>query len=269
MAWIAIVPPLPATRTSATRSATRTAPTSARPASSPPLRRAEAERRVIERAGREPLPHPTEPDPAKARTLVGEYVTTRWWSAWKDQHPASEYGTRKKVEKRILPTFGDIPLGELDPSTIGKWKAAMVAEGLTARTVNTYLSLLGTILNAAVDDDYLARSPLLRRSGAGRTAATRNQPVPRREVWLLRDQLDRLAAAIDSRYRALILVAALTGLRWGELVALRWDDPRFDQPLDDGAVRGPGRLRIAGRSATLAGPAREWRRGPRPRPASG
>jgi integrase len=111
--------------------------------------------------------------------------------------------------------------------------------------VNTYLSLLGTILNAAVDDDYLARSPLLRKSGAGRTAATRNQPVPRREVWLLREQLDRLAAAIDPRYRALVLVAALTGMRWGELVALRWDDPRLDQPLDDGAVRGPGRLRIA------------------------
>jgi hypothetical protein len=40
------------------------------------LRRAEAERRVIERAGREALPHPTEPDPAKARTPLGEYVTT-------------------------------------------------------------------------------------------------------------------------------------------------------------------------------------------------
>jgi integrase len=111
--------------------------------------------------------------------------------------------------------------------------------------VNTYLSLLGTILNAAVDDDYLARSPLVRKSGAGRTTATRNQPVPRREVWLLREQLDRLVEAIDSRYRALVLVAALTGMRWGELVALRWDDPRLDQPLDDGAVLGPGRLRIA------------------------
>jgi integrase len=211
----------------------------------PTLRRAEAERRALERAGHQPLPRPTEPDPAKAQTLFGEYVTTKWWPAWRDQHPASEYSTRKKVEKRILPTFGNIPLRELDPSTIGRWKAAMVAEGLTARTVNTYLSLLGTILNAAVDDDYLARSPLVRKSGAGRTAATRNQPVPRREVWLLREQLDRLAEAIDPRYRALVLVAALTGMRWGELVALRWDDPRFDQPLDDGAVRGPGRLRIA------------------------
>jgi integrase len=210
----------------------------------PTRRRALAEKQALERRDREVLPRLAEPDPAKAQTLVGEYVTTRWWPAWKDQHPASEYGTRKKIEKRILSVFGNIPLGDLDASTIGAWKAAMVAEGLTARTVNTYLSLLGTILNAAVDDDYLARSPLLRKSGAGRTAATRNQPVPRREVWLLREQLDRLVAAIDPRYRALVLVAALTGLRWGELVALRWDDPRFDQPLDDGAVRGPGRLRI-------------------------
>jgi hypothetical protein len=42
----------------------------------------------------------------------------------------------------------------------------MLAEQLSPQTVNTYLSLLGTILNAAVDDDYLARSPLVRKSGA-------------------------------------------------------------------------------------------------------
>jgi integrase len=121
----------------------------------------------------------------------------------------------------------------------------MIAEGLAPRTVNTYLSLLGTILNAAVDDDYLARSPLLRKSGAGRAAATRNQPVRRREVWLTRTQLDRLANAIKPRYRALVLMAVLTGMRWGELAALRWDDLRLDAPLHDGAVSGSGRVRIA------------------------
>jgi Phage integrase SAM-like domain len=232
-------------------------------------RRALAEKRALERRQREQAPVPAELDLERARTLFGEYVTSKWWPAWKDQHPASEYGTRKKVEKRILPTFGDLPLGELDPSTIGKWKAAMVAEGLTARTVNTYLSLLGTILNAAVDDDYLTRSPLVRKSGAGRTAATRNQPVPRREVWLLRDQLDRLAAAIDSRYRALVLVAALTGLRWGELIALRWDDPASTSPWTTAPCWGRGGFALPGPSATPDEPATESRRPPRPKPASG
>jgi integrase len=244
MAWIAIVPPSPRHPHERYQVRYQDGRRQRSAGIFPTMRRAEAEQRALERVGREQHPRPIEPDPVKARTLFGQYVTAKWWPAWKDQHPSSEYGTRKKVEKRILPPFGDIPLGELDPSTIGRWKAAMVAEGLKPRTVNTYLSLLGTILNAAVDDDYLTRSPLVRKSGAGRTAATRNQPVPRREVWLAREQLDRLAAAIDPRYRGLVLVAALTGMRWGELVALRWDDPRFDQPLNDGAVVGPGRLRI-------------------------
>jgi hypothetical protein len=235
----------------------------------PIMRRAEAERRAIEHAGREQLYRPIEPDLAKARTLFGKYVTSKWWPAWKDQHPASEYGTRKKVEKRILPAFGNLPLGELDPSTIGAWKAAMVAEGLRPRTVNTYLSLLGTILNAAVDDDYLVRSPLVRKSGAGRTAATRKQPVPCREVWLLREQLDRLVEAIDPRYRALVLVAALTGMRWGELAALRWDDLRLDQPLDDGAVaRAGSAVDRPGVQRPPADRPRAGERVPRPRPGS-
>ena len=151
----------PATPTSATRSATGRAPGSARPASSRP--RAEAERRAIER-GRPELAGATDAELEQTRTLFGEYVATKWWPAWKDQHPTSEYGTRKKVEKRILPTFGNIPLGQLDASTIGAWKSAMVAEQLSPQTVNTYLSLLGTILNAAVDDDYLARSPWCARA---------------------------------------------------------------------------------------------------------
>jgi hypothetical protein len=144
----------------------------------------------------------------------------------------------------------------------------MVAEGLTARTVNTYLSLLGTILNAAVDDD-LPRSPLLRRSGAGRTAATRNQPVPRREVWLLREQLDRLADVIHPRYRTLVLMAALTGMRWASWPPCAGTTPASTSPSMTVRCAAPGGCGSPGRSATPAGPAEGSGRGPRPRPASG
>jgi hypothetical protein len=34
----------------------------------------------------------------------------------------------------------------------------MLAEELAPQTINAYLALLGTILNAAVDSDYLPRS---------------------------------------------------------------------------------------------------------------
>jgi hypothetical protein len=200
MAWIAVVPPSPRHPYERYQVRYQDGRRQRSAGIFPTKRRAEAERRALERGHRDSLVAASEVDQEKARTLFGEYVATKWWPVWKDQHPTSEYGTRKKVEKQILPTFGDIPLGDLDPSTIGAWKAAMVAEQLSPQTVNTYLSLLGTILNAAVDDDYLVRSPLVRKSGAGRTAATRNPPVPRREVWLLREQLDRLVETVDPRY---------------------------------------------------------------------
>jgi integrase len=183
-------------------------------------------------------------DRQKALTVFGNYVTNTWWPRWRDGHPHSAYLYGKRIEKRILPASGNLRFVDLDADRIGDWKAKMVAEGLSPQTVNAYLSLLGTILNAAVDSDYLLRSPMRRKSGAGRVQAAKNQKAPRREVWLTRAQLDRLAAAINPRYRALVLAAALTGLRLGELTALRWDDLRLAQPFDDGAVAGPGRLRV-------------------------
>jgi integrase len=183
-------------------------------------------------------------DAAKSQTLFGDYIAKVWWPTWSGQHPESAYQTGKRVEKRILPFFGNLPFAALDADQIGAWKASLAGVGLKPATINSYLSLLGTILNAAVDSEYLAHSPLMRRSHAGRVAAAKNLPVARREVWVTRGQLDTLSQAIAPRYQALIKVAALTGMRWGELAALQWDDLRLDRPLDDGAVAGPGRLRI-------------------------
>jgi Phage integrase SAM-like domain len=204
MAWIVVVPPSPRHPHERYQVCYQQSKRHRSAGIFPTRRRALAEKRAIER-GRDELLEAHDVDLERTRTPFGDYVATKWWPAWKDQHPTSEYGTRKKVEKRILPTFGDIPLVDLDASTIGAWKSAMLAEQLSPQTVNTYLSLLGTILNAAVDDDYLARSPLPPGAQERRRPprAARNQPVPRREVWLLREQLDRLVETIDPRYRDL------------------------------------------------------------------
>jgi hypothetical protein len=85
-------------------------------------------------------------DKAKAQTVFGDYVTTVWWPTWKAQHPDSAYCVGKRLEKRILPAFGNLPFATLDADRIGAWKAQLTAEGLKPTTVNTYLSLLGTIL---------------------------------------------------------------------------------------------------------------------------
>ena len=79
-------------------------------------------------------------------------------------------------------------------------------------------------MTTAVDDDRIKRNPC-RIKGAD-TAARAERPVATvRQVYAL-------AEAIGPRFRAFILAAAFTGLRWGELIALR----RMDLDLANGPV---------------------------------
>jgi hypothetical protein len=57
--------------------------------------------------------------------------------------PPPEYGTRKNVEKRILPTFGDIPLGDLDQAPSAHAAPARMPPGSAAMA--TTVDATGTV----------------------------------------------------------------------------------------------------------------------------
>jgi integrase len=67
------------------------------------------------------------------------------------------------------------------------------------------------MLNTAVDDGLISRNPC-RIKGADRTT------TPERPVATV-PQVYALADAVGARFRALILLAAVSGLRWAELPA--------------------------------------------------
>jgi hypothetical protein len=90
MAWIAVVPPSPRHPHERYQVCYREGMRQRSAGIFPTRRRAEAERRAIER-GRTELVAPAEVDLQRARALFGDYVATKWWPAWKDQHPTSEY----------------------------------------------------------------------------------------------------------------------------------------------------------------------------------
>ena len=80
-------------------------------------------------------------------------------------------------------------------------------------------SALRAIPNSAVSADVVGRSP------ARKIALPR--PRPPRRVGLRPDELEKLASEVPGRYRALVLVAGILGLRWGEAVGLRVRDIDF------------------------------------------
>ncbi|MCA1572699.1 MAG: tyrosine-type recombinase/integrase [Chloroflexi bacterium] len=122
------------------------------------------------------------------------------------------------VRLYIEPAIGRISLAKLQPEHVGRMLADLSARGtLSPTTVRYAYSVTRTALGYA-----------LRQGKVLRNVATLVDPPPRAETNvqpLTRDQARALLVGVRGNPREALYVAALaTGLRQGELLALRWSD---------------------------------------------
>ncbi len=130
------------------------------------------------------------------------------------------------LEHALKPVFGTLPLEAVTTERIDAYRARLVAEGrLSARTINKHLVILHGVLGRAM------RVYGLRSNAA---ALVDRQPLRRSGDFdvLSPAEVEALARAAESDQDAAIFrVAAFTGLRLGELRALRWSDVDFEKRL--------------------------------------
>ncbi len=147
---------------------------------------------------------------------------------WIEERPGLRARTfdlyRWQFGKHIEPWLGRVAIGDLDPARIRRWRADLLAAGVSPSSVAKAYRLLRAILMTAVDDDTIARNPC-------RIRGAQNEPSPERPV-LSAQQVLQLAGRVPARFSAMVLVAAFASVRWGEAAALR----RRDVDLNAGSV---------------------------------
>ena len=139
---------------------------------------------------------------------------------------------------RILRAFGDRRVDRISADDVGGYLRGLDGE-VAPRTVNAHRQVLASVFADAAARGWGEGNPAT-------AVAKRRQPAaPSLEVFTC-DQVEAIAQAAGGELGALIVVAAMTGLRRGELVALRWRDVRFDQPalhveraVSDGQIKRP------------------------------
>lgn len=135
-----------------------------------------------------------------------------WWDTTVDLRPSTRVRDEAYMRNHVMPVFGDVAIGDLNPRQIRQWVASLVAKGLAPATVRKAYQLLTKSLREAVEAGVLAHSPC------------RGISLPKIEVRempaLGPSEILVLAQTIDARYRALVLLAAYSGMRWAELVGL-------------------------------------------------
>jgi integrase len=130
------------------------------------------------------------------------------------------------LEHALKPEFGTLRLEALTTERIDEYRARLVEEGrLSARTINKHLVIVHGVLRRAMRVYGLQSNP---------AALVDRQPLRRSGVFdvLSPAEVEALARAAESEQDAAIFrVAAFTGLRLGELRALRWSDVDFEKRL--------------------------------------
>jgi integrase len=122
----------------------------------------------------------------------------------------------------LIPAFGALELESVTIEVIEEFIAAKRREGKAVKSILNYLTLLHAMFAFAVKRGWCVRNPvaLVEKPRGGRNLDIRFLDVPELEALLAATPTD----ARGTTERVLYLTAAMTGLRRGELLALRWQD---------------------------------------------
>ncbi len=162
----------------------------------------------------EPKP---EPEPAVTVAAWAEI----WWQTI-DVGASTEAFYRSLLTCHILPRWGTTPLDEVTATEVKIWLNRLGSTYATATTTGIR-KLMAMVMGDAVDDGHLTTNPVRpQRRGRGRLQPRPERPwADEHQVLTIAHRVLRLA----SRNQCLLIItAAYTGMRWGELAGLHRDN---------------------------------------------
>ena len=176
------------------------------------------EREIVAKllAGTWKPPRAPEPPPAPESPPSLAQFASAWVTTYVETHnkPSEIESKRSILRVHLEPAFGALTLDQITLARVEEYKARKLREGLSAKTVNNHLTVLRKLLTTAQEWSRLEAVPRIRWL---------RTPEPEFR-FLSFEETERLIARADETWRPMIVLALRTGLRLGELLALRWVD---------------------------------------------
>lgn len=131
------------------------------------------------------------------------------------ERPGSAETYSSKLRAHLIPAFGGKRLNEITRWDIQNFLADKLQHGYSGAYVHGMKTTLSKVMQTAVEWRFLNENPT-------RGCRVARQALAKQRVFLDAQQVQRLCNSLSEPCRSVVLVAVLTGLRIGEILALRW-----------------------------------------------
>ena len=165
------------------------------------------------------------------RLTLAEWIRDSWLPMTEPRvKPTTFHSYRRNLELHVLPTLGQKPLQQLTPPMLTTLYGQLARDtdkrnGLSAKTISYIHATVHKVLADAVDAGLLGRN----------VAAGAKPPRPARRAvggvnaWEPNELARFLAYVKETRLDAIWRLTAMTGMRRGEVLGLRWCDLDLDR----------------------------------------
>jgi integrase len=144
---------------------------------------------------------------------------------WKESTRENYLNTLKN---HTLPSFGSIPVDKIKRKDLKFFFDKLLSEGVSPSTLTTIRAPISGVLSHALDSELIENNPIVGLKLIRKKNSLDIEPLSKDEVVFL---LENAQQHEDGLYYPVILLALRTGMRVGEIRALKWKDLDFENRL--------------------------------------
>lgn len=155
--------------------------------------------------------------------ITFEKFSKEWFEVYvKNNNKYSEVLSKESILRvHLLPFFGKIKLSKIQSLKIEEYKRQKIQSGLNNKTINNHLAVLNKSLDTAREWKFIYDRP--------RVKLLKLKPL--HHDYLSESECEQLLNGATGIIREMILLALRTGLRFGEIIALDWQDVDLDRRM--------------------------------------
>lgn len=154
---------------------------------------------------------------------VGEYMPISFELHSSTRRELTQQGYDSVYNRHIKPYFESKKLDSFKPSDMIRWQNTLL-KTLCAKRVKSIRTVLNSMFVDAINDEIIEKNPFSK-------VATISKQQPLEKIPFNMQQMFSILREVTPKMKAFFAIGFFTGMRTGEIVALKWENIDFERKV--------------------------------------